>query len=86
MNIQHNDANSIDIVIKIGDVFEPVKKIKNYKYSTTSLPETGKVPMFACKKNNSGIAVVKLHLAVFDHNGISGINTKICIVNSKFAV
>ena len=44
------------------------------------------LPTLFLRINDRGIAVVKFHLAVFDHNGISGINTQICIVNSKFAV
>ena len=45
--------------VKIGDIFEEVKKVKNYNYKTTGLPQKPSeyinVPIFGCKKLDNGI-------------------------------
>lgn len=42
--------------VRLGDIFEEVKKTTNYKYSTTDTSLTGDVPLYACKKLDNGIA------------------------------
>lgn len=55
--IQQNEEDTKTLEkICIGEYFECVTKNKNYSYTTTSLPKDGKVPLFACKKLDNGVA------------------------------